>query len=85
VAGDDLSQILDLARREIDDVPDEVWQRFDSLIRRAFGTQRIYIAAHRKKQHLEQLQQAADDVDTQRIAQMLGVTPRRVRQLKKLR
>lgn len=85
MAGDDLSQILELARRELDDVPDEVWARFDSLVRRAFGTQRIYIAAHRKRQHLEQLQAAADNVDTQRIAQMLGVSERRVRQLKKLR
>lgn len=88
VPGDDLSEILDLARREIEGVPDDVWLQLDGLIRRAFGTQRIYIAAQRKRQRLEQLaqlQQAEVAADTQRLAQVMGVTPRHARRLKQLR
>lgn len=84
-AGDRLREILDLARRELPDVPAEVWERFEGLTRANFGTERIYIAAHRKRSHLEALAQADESADVERLAQLLGVSPRRVRQLRRLR
>ena len=83
--GDNLSEILDIARRELPDVPDHVWERFEGLIRRDFGAERIYIAARRKRSHLEALAAADQAADTEHLAQMLGLSPRRVQQLKRLR
>lgn len=84
-SGDRLREILELAKRELPDVPADVWERMEGVIRMNFGTERIYIAAHRKRSHLEQLAQADQNTDIERLSQMLGVSPRRVRQLRRLR
>lgn len=69
------------------DVPDTIWQRFEAVIRRDFGTTRPYIAAHRKRQNLQQLETliAAGNEETDaQLARRLGVSERRVRQYKQL-
>ncbi len=83
MAGDNLAEIIDLARREMPDVDHQVWGRLEGLIRRQFGTQRLYIAAHAKRQHLQALEQAGVE-DADRLAKILGLSVRRVRQLKRL-
>lgn len=84
MAGDSLKEILEIARREMADVPPEVWARFESLIRLNFGAQRLYIAAQKKTRHLDALAAADHAADVERLAQILNLSPRRVRQLKKL-
>lgn len=87
MAGDNLLEIIEAARREMPDVPDQVWAAFERITRLSFGAQRVYIASHKKRRHLEALQEAQraqDELDTQALARVLGVTPRRVRQLKEL-
>lgn len=85
MAGDTLKEILEIARREMGDVPPEVWARLEGLIRLNFGAQRVYIAAHKKSRHLEALAAADGAADAERLAQMLNLSPRRVRQLKSLK
>jgi hypothetical protein len=81
---DDLREILDLAKRSMPDVPDEVWKRFEQLTRINFGAQRMYIASQKKGRHLALLEQTAEQ-DAQRLSQMLGLSVRQTRRLKKLR
>ena len=83
MAGDNLAEIIDLARREIPDVDHQVWGRLEGLIRRQFGTQRLYIAAHAKRQHLQALE-SAGITDPAQLAKILGLSVRRIRQLKTL-
>jgi len=81
---DNLREILDIARLEMPDVPEEVWERFAVITRLNLGTQRLYIAALRKRAHLETLAKISDEQTAAQIANLLGVTPHRVRQLKRL-
>lgn len=81
---DDLRDIIDLAKRELPDMPPEMWSRFERIIRANFGASRVYIAAQKKGRHLAAME-AAGDVDAARMSEVLGVTVRRVRQLRKLR
>lgn len=84
MAGDNLAEILDLARRNMPDVPAEVWARFESLIRANYGTQKVYVASSRKRSHLETIAAAGAEVDTATLAKQLGLSVRRIQQLKKL-
>lgn len=84
MAGDTLKEILEIARREMVDIPPEAWVRLEGLIRLNFGAQRVYIAAHKKSRHLDALAAADMAADADRLAQILKLSPRRVRQLKKL-
>ena len=78
---DSLGEIIDIAKRELDDVPDHVWQRFERLVRANFGTTRVYIAAHRKRAHLEVIADAAEAKTADDLSKKLGLTVRRVKQL----
>lgn len=82
-SGDSLREILDMARRELPDVPADVWSRLEGLIRNNFGTERIYIAAQRKRQKLDALAQADQAAGVDALAQMLGVSVRHARRLKR--
>ena len=85
MAGDNLADILDLARRNMPDVPVDVWARFESLIRANYGTRKVYVAAiSRKRSHLEAIAAAGADADAATLAKQLGLTVRRIRQLKGL-
>lgn len=81
---DSLGEIIDIAKRDLADVPDHVWQRFERLVRANFGATRVYIAAHRKRAHLEALAADAADQTAQQLSEKLNLTVRRVRQLVKL-
>lgn len=83
--GDNLHDLIALARRELPDVPPEVWERFMVLASLNFGATRIYVASQKKRRHLEALAAADEAADTEQLAKLLGVTPRRARQLRQLR
>ena len=83
-ATDALADLLDIARREAPDIPDDVWARIDRSIRVNYGTQRLYIAAHRKRLHLETIAEAHNQAGNDQLAERLGITDRRVRQLRSL-
>ena len=83
-SGDNLADLLALARRDMPDIPAAVWERFAALAALHFGASRIYVAAGRKRRHLEALAAADAAADTEKLASLLGISPARVRQLKKL-
>jgi len=82
---DDLRDILDAARANLTDVPDDVWQRFESFVRGSYGTRRIYIhALSRKQSRLQAIANAGADADAADLSRKLGITVRHVLRLKKL-
>lgn len=83
--GDNLADLLDLARREMTDVPADVWERFARLASRNFGASRLYVASQKKRRHLEALAAADASLDAEKLALLLGVSVRRAQQLKRLR
>jgi hypothetical protein len=88
MAGDNLGEILELARRVAPDVPEAVWAELEKRIRLDWGAQRVYIAARKKRRHLDAIEAAAAadaQADAEQLANVLGLSVRRVRQLKRLR
>lgn len=87
MAGDTLREIIEAARREMPDVPDHVWAAFERITRQGYGAQRIYIAALKKRRHLEALQAAQesqDEISSQEVARVLGVSVRQARRYRGL-
>lgn len=83
-SGDNLADLLAVARREMPDVPAAVWERFARLAARHCGASRIYVASARKRRHLEAMAAADAAADVEKLAALLGISPRRVRQLRQL-
>ena len=81
---DNLKEILDIARRECPEIPEAAWLRVDLAIRVAFGGQRPYIANQKKRMRLAQLAELSEQEDVARIAKVMGLSVRRVHQLKKI-
>lgn len=80
-----LHEVLELARREMSDVPAEVWERLEGIIRLHFATARVYVGAQRKRSHLDAIAAADAQADAELLARQLGLSVRRVQQLRKLR
>jgi hypothetical protein len=78
-----LAEVLELARREMPDVPPDVWARLEGVIRLNFATARVYVHARPTVSHLERLAAADAQADTAALSQLLGVSARRVQQLRK--
>lgn len=85
MAGDNLAEILDLARRNMPDVPASVWENFERLVRANFGTQRVYIASQKKRSYLEALAEADAGLDAAALAKQLGLSVRQLRRYKSLK
>ena len=83
--GDNLADLIEMVRREMPDVPDEVWQRFTLLASLKYGASRVYIPAGKKRRHLEAMALADLNQDAEKLATILGLSVRRVQQLKRLR
>ena len=83
-SGDDLSELLAVARRAAPEVPGAVWERIDRAVRADFGATRIYVAARRKQRLLEAIATAQPVETVAQQARRLGVSERRVRQLRAL-
>lgn len=83
---DSLQSLIDVARREMPDVPEDVWTRFAILASLRFARAEIYVPApSRKRARLEILAQLDADIDSQTLAAKLGVSVRRAQQLRRLR
>lgn len=82
---DDLRDIIDQARRDCPEVPEHAWANIERSIRANFGASKPYIAAQRKRSHLETLAEMDANASAEQIAQKLGITVRYARQIKKLR
>lgn len=80
---DDLRDIIAMARDAMPDVPAQVWERFESMIRANYGASRVYIAARKKSRHLAMLQ-ANPEHDIEKVQQMLGVGRAQAYELLKL-
>lgn len=80
---DDLREILEQAKRDCPDIPPHAWSALERSIRTHFGAQRAYIAAQKKGYLLAEIERAADQ-DVAALAEKLGLSVRRVQQLKKL-
>lgn len=85
-SGDNLRDLIELAKRELPTIPPEEWEKFLALASRHFGTSTLYVnAPNRKRAKLELLAQLDADLDSQTLAAKLGVSVRRAQQLKRLR
>jgi hypothetical protein len=82
--GDNLADLLAIARRDMPDVPAAVWERFAALAALNFPATRLYIASAKKRRHLDALAASDAAADTATLARMLNLSEARVRQLKKL-
>jgi hypothetical protein len=81
---DELPDLIRIARETAPDVPSETWDRVESAIRGQFKAQSIYIASRRKRNLIDDVETAGKDTDAVKLAGMLGVSVRRIQQIKKL-
>ena len=84
MAGDSLREIIETARQALPDVPADVWERFEAAVRRAHGATRISLAAHSQRRLLREIATPIPAEDTEALALRLGVSVRRVQQLRHL-
>ncbi len=61
-----------------------MWDRFEAAVRREHGATRIYIAAHTKRRLLREIAAPEAEEDAAALALRLGVSVRRVQQLRQL-
>jgi hypothetical protein len=84
-SGDSLHDLLEIARREMPDVPPEVWARFSALASLTFGASEIYVRANnRKRSRLEALADLDADISAAQLAEKLGVSVRHAKRLRRL-
>lgn len=84
MASDSFINVLNAIRLEFDDVPEEAWTRIMRAVVREAGGQSLYVPRQKKRSHIEILAAAGEDLTVEQLAKILGVTVRRVNQLKKL-
>lgn len=85
MAGDDLLQLLAVARQAAPEIPPAVWLRVEAAIRQSdLRAQRLYIAARSKRRNLQAVESAPPEESTDALACRLGLSPRRIRQLRQL-
>lgn len=82
--GDNLRDLIALARREMPEVPPEIWERFAVLASCHYGASRLYVPSQRKRLHLMAMT-AQESQDAHRLAELLGLSVRHVRRLQRLR
>jgi len=82
---DALPDILAHVRKRLPDVPPSVWREIELAIRADLGADRHYIAKQPKRLLLEALSDANTAADCARLSNALGVSVRRVQQLRKLK
>ncbi len=80
---ENLFAILDMIRAEMPEISDESWCLIKRGLSRNAGGVRVYVPNQKKRHHLDVIAQAADCSDDQ-LSKNLGVSVRRVQQLRKL-
>jgi hypothetical protein len=87
VSGDTLVEMLAIVRATAPDLPADRLLQIEAAIREAYGGRDNYIARRAKRTHLETLERAAAmdmDLTAQQLADMLGVSVRHAKRLKRL-
>lgn len=87
MGGDDLSLILEVMRAELPGVPAEAWDRVERAIRETHGGRDSYIARRVKRDRLAEIEaamRADESITAAELSQRLGLSVRRVQQLKRL-
>lgn len=88
MSGDTLIEMLAIVRATAPDLPADRLNAIEAAIRESHGGRDNYIARRAKRTHLETLERAAAvdmDLTAQQLAQMLGVSVRHAKRLKRLR
>lgn len=84
--GDNLRDLIELAKREMPGVPPEAWEKFLALAGNHYGGSKVYVnAPNRKRAKLELLAQLDADLDAADLAKKLGISLRHAQRLKRLR
>lgn len=82
--GDDvLVQMLRMVRAELPAMPDATWAGIEAALRGQYGGEAHYIARRAKRGHLDTLD-AHPDYTPDQLARLMGVSVRRVQQLRQL-
>lgn len=82
---DNLFALLAAIRREIPEVQDAAWDRLMHLLSDRAGGTRPYVPSQTKRTRLEALAACDADASADELARKLGVSVRRVNQLRRLR
>lgn len=82
--GDTLADLLALVRAEMPEIPDAVWRRVSEIAGATYGGSRVYVRSEKKRRNLDALAAFDENEDAQKIAQKLGISVRRVQQLRRL-
>jgi hypothetical protein len=82
---DNLYVLLAMVRAEMPEVPDEAWEKIKRIIGARAGGDRVYVPMQKKRSQLEILSDVGDQASTAQVSKLLGVSVRRVQQLKRLR
>ena len=82
MAGDNLYAILAGIRKALPDVSDAAWDTLLRMIGEAAAGERVYVPTRKKRSHLEALAAADEQATADDLAKLLGVSVRRVRQIK---
>lgn len=81
---DNLHDVIETLRREMPDIPADVWERLAALASFHFGARRIYFPAQKKRRHLEAIAAADAAANAEHLASVLGVSVRHARRLRAL-
>lgn len=81
---DNLFAVLAAIRREIPEVQDAAWDRLLHLLSDCAGGTRPYVPSQPKRARLEALAGCDDTASAEELARRLGVSVRRVNQLRQL-
>lgn len=79
-----LSAILELARREMPDVPEDVWDRFADIVRFNYSSQKVYVDSGRRAR-IEAAAHLTAEADTAQLAKALGISVRHAWRIKRHR
>ena len=84
MASDSFINVLNAIRLEFHDVPEEAWTRLMRAVVREAGGQSLYVPRQKKRSHIELIAAHGEDISVDKIAQLLGITPRQARRLRRL-
>jgi hypothetical protein len=85
VAGDNLFAILAMIRAELPEDQRATLDQIKRLIGTHAGGGHVYVPQERKRTHLEAIAAAGENATAEQLSKQLGVSVRRVQQLKRLR
>lgn len=84
MASDNLFAILGMLRAELPEISDEMWEKLKQKLTHNAGGERLYVPLHRKRSHLDVIAEAGETATAEQLSKILGVSVRRVRQLRRL-